>query len=177
MWDFKFSSDATRTLKFMTRYQYHMSPEFNQALSILLSSLNNSLDLQETISGDCVLQGSVQFIQNTFASKHIPSSGNWRWNQAKPRKTVYIPEGQVTFFKLTPRKYHPHDGPVPSYKLWKFCIKMKNGAVFYCLWCEKGPVESTSDIQEVTLQDFSFLAPFMSPNTAADLWPSSVPPG
>ena len=35
--------------KFMKPYQHHLSPEFNKALSVLLSSMNNSHEFQETI--------------------------------------------------------------------------------------------------------------------------------
>uniref|UniRef100_A0A7S4HIC6 Uncharacterized protein n=1 Tax=Vannella robusta TaxID=1487602 RepID=A0A7S4HIC6_9EUKA len=157
----------------------HLSPEFNKALSKLLTSMNTSYQIVESIWDGCVYQGNLQFIQTAFSSKTIPSSGNWRWNQAKSRKTVHIPGGQVTFFKLSPRKLHYCDATVPSYKLWKFCITLRDSYMFYCLWCEKGPTNAEVERrfgthQEVSLQDFRFLASFMSPNVVSELWPDWV---
>ena len=157
--------------------QPQLPREFNKALSKLLTSMNKSHPIEETIWDDCMYEGKLQFIQNAFSSKKIPSSGNWRWNQAKSRKTVHIPGGEVTFFKLTPRKFHPCDSPVPSYKLWKFCISLRDSQIFYCLWCEKGPANAgvphkLHTSPQLALEDLRFLASFMNPNVVSELWPS-----
>ena len=152
----------------------HLPREYKKALSKLLAIMNTSQRVLKAHLDNSMYEGKLQFIQNSFSLKMIPSSGNWRWNQ---RKTVPVPGGQVTFFKLSPRKLHPDDAPVPSYKLWKFCIRVKDSGIFYCLWCEKGPAKAAIPVKlntspDVSLEDLRFLASFMNPNVVSELWPS-----
>ena len=164
-----------RPLQFIMKHvAQYLSPEYKNALETLVVSLGNGYATLDNLTEHCVYQGNIQFIRNTFASRHIPSADSWRWNQAKSRKTVHIPGGQVTFFKLAPRKTHPNsDSALPSFKIWKYCIKLKNNGIFYCLWCEKGlPQNHSRDWNTVSLQDFQFLAPFMNPDIVSEFWPS-----
>ena len=164
----------------MNTAQY-LPPEYHNALETLLWALDNAYEILDNLTKHCVYEGNLEFFGNTSKARDIPSPDCWRWNQAKSRKTVSITGGQVTFFKLAPRKTHQNsDIALPRLKIWKYCIKLNNREVFYCLWCEKGfktpPNQNYTynALNTLSLQDFQFLAPFMDPDSAAELWPSLV---
>ena len=54
-------------------------------------------------------------------------------------------------------------------KLWQMEITPENTSTITLLWCEKGP--KTEEV--LNLDDFHFLAPFMSIESANELWPDT----
>ena len=162
--------------------RYHGSklpPEYVKAVEKLLGSLENrSYTTHNLPTNEILKQGSIQKLYCSFSSRKIPTGQYWRWNQAKSRQTVHLPLGVVTFYKLTARKSKKALFEAPKCKLWKFEISPHNGKPFYVLWCEKSSTDVSSlacDSEaksEITLQDLSFLKPFMEPELANQLWPS-----
>jgi len=151
--------------------------EHCKAFEFMLEKLKTSEVQPDTeISPGIILQNQYQFIVSSVPSKNIPSRGEWRWHQARSRKTVVLPEATITFFKLTPRNRKRQctaQDKVHGFKLWNFYIVPSNkfNLPMSFLWCEKG-YQACNIEPEIQLSDFSFLAPFMSDKLAHHLWPN-----
>ena len=174
-------------------------PEYSRALRGLVDAMDTGLDELEYIKDYCLEEGRYYKITRKFESKDIVAGEFWRWNQAKSRKTAEVNKADIMFYKLTPRKRKnfPSGAPTPRCKLWQFVVTPKDilEVPYKVLYCEKGisfdapqgynPSEriSFTKMKEypfpnpydygITIDDLSFLAPFMDDQqTASTLWPS-----
>ena len=182
---------------------FNLPPEFSKALNFLMTMLQSQTILHSgKVTKDILNQGSCQILRYDFTSRSIPSGNGWRWNQAKSRRKVETQMGDVTFFKLAPRRIATTSNSftTPNLKLWKFCVHPKNKTEhpFYVLWCERGmvvpdvladippssgcsldqPWDSTCNVptRPISINDLEFLAPFMDSNVVCELWPSHISP-
>lgn len=148
-----------------------LPPEYKFALNVIdkYLSRNCKLSFLNKMSEDVMEEGNISILKKKFKSREIPAGTNWRWNQVKSRKIVQLPASDVRaeFFKLMPRKIN-RNGILPSFscKLWQFnIIDIEGNVLFRVLWCEKGKKT------QFDLDDYTFLASFMEPHLANELWP------
>merc|ERR1711907_504703 len=133
------------------------------------------------------------FSDNILKTSSLPTRPGWVWNQSRSRKTIHQFGWEICFYKVNVRqaKYSPITPP--SFKVWIFYVKSLT-ETFSFLWCEKGcsKLDSVIDsvpmthscrpgnicpsdfevlqmndlIVPVTLQDLSFLKPYVSTSSA-----------
>lgn len=148
-------------------------PEYKKALDVLIKVLNREVSafIRFDVPEEIMNKDTVVFLEKNFNSKDIPSGCCWRWNQVKSRKFVWLNvETFVEFFKLMPRPTKP--GPkVKPYKLWRYNVyeqrKYEGKTILYrILWCERG-IEN----EQIEIDDLKFLASFMDPMVANEIWP------
>eukprot|EP00012_Vannella_robusta_P007261 CAMPEP_0206199104 /NCGR_PEP_ID=MMETSP0166-20121206/10057_1 /ASSEMBLY_ACC=CAM_ASM_000260 /TAXON_ID=95228 /ORGANISM="Vannella robusta, Strain DIVA3 518/3/11/1/6" /LENGTH=156 /DNA_ID=CAMNT_0053617131 /DNA_START=140 /DNA_END=607 /DNA_ORIENTATION=+ len=152
-----------------------LQPEHIRALDKLVEHFDSTTPgTRNTISSKVWEEGAFLVINEVVAAKHIPCGRTWRWNQTKSRKTAKAIEQNVTvnFHKLIPRKKrNAMDAEIPTFKLWWYEIVIPGKETHYALWCERG-IEYSRGVRECEMHvsQFSFLAEFMDPETAADIW-------
>merc|ERR1712137_1279566 len=147
-----------------------LAPEFANAARLVIDSLHCKVNATTEISSDILNQGNIQKITHNFHAREIPSGDGWRWNQTKARKDIYLEASvHVQFFKLSPRRRGKSCGTPPPMKLWKFNV-VTPVEEYFLLWCERGNLPPT-----ITIDDFSFLAPFMADELVLQLWPTKQP--
>lgn len=177
-------------------------PEFARAQSILDQHFARMIiqkQFTKVLTEDVWMKsGKITLYDGNFTSASIPSGKGWKWNQAKRRQKIVDQEhnSTVIIIKLVPRvvasrskKAKKPNIERPSMKLWQFLVSIPSfmGNPVTLLWCEKGmngPEEQldTSTLKkkneseeevELNIEDYKFLAPFMSPDVAKELWPNA----
>ena len=114
----------------------------------------------------------VMLFEESFKSSKIPSRPGWCWNQTKGRRTATLsdPKATIEFFKLMPRR--SAQAPIkdlPTLKLWQYNIVFQGSTKpISMIWCEKGDDWVSKNLH---LEDYEFLAEFMEPTVANELWP------
>jgi hypothetical protein len=113
---------------------------FRRLHSFLTETPNRSSNLQSSASAASLVEGSVEVYSNNITARRIPSGLEWRWNQAKGKKEIFLRDhsANAVLTKLIPRRRHLNATEVPRYKLWHFAVYPKNEEPFTVLWCEKG---------------------------------------
>ena len=166
----------------ITRMNTALSPEYHRALQHLDRNLDElHLFPRTTISPDMLLDNNIQLIevssQDRMSNKQFPKGAFWRWNQTKKRREVYLNNRNsvVNFAKFTPRRSSRRSTEeLPSLKLWHFEISYRDFPLvtYHVLWCEKG-YETLPNITtfDVSMDDLTFLIPFMPETTANELFP------
>jgi len=124
--------------------------------------------------------GKMLFVRECLKTSSLPRGEAWIWNQSRSRKVINLDdEGiQVCFYKVNSRLAKGLIARTRPYKLWVYNMTIQNEEVSF-LWCEKGdqtryaaaaPTDDMMDFQmeilPVTLQDLSFLKPFVTNYTA-----------
>ena len=120
-----------------------LKPEHIKAFRKLHSFLSESGNVaveRNLVPTTALVEGSVQLFAHNLTARRIPSGSEWRWNQAKGKKEVYLRDhdATVTLTKLIPRRRQSTSTDVPRYKLWHFAVRSQRGDAFTVLWCEKG---------------------------------------
>ena len=122
-----------------------MKPEDRRALQNLLAVLDKSNINHTIMSSDVWTENRLSFFSLPFATKRIPSGNNWRWNQSRAKKEIYLQQynAQVVIAKLIARKTKDSD-TAPNYKLWQFTVTFlySKREPLVVLWCEKGRKET-----------------------------------
>jgi len=115
------------------------------------------------------------FKQSKIKLSSIPSGSFWHWNQTKQKQIVDIEQHNVTvqFRKLIPRKKCIQDPtPLPELRLWHFTFTDPQDDIpIHVLWYQRGYNEH--EPQALELENYSFLAAFMTPSDAQQFWPST----
>lgn len=154
-----------------------LSPEYQNAVNMLDRVISNTnIRSGDVIPEEIKNEGTIVFLKNDFKSRNIPAGEDWRWNQAKSRRRVVLPQSAnlVEFYKLMPRPLYNQtcssNFPKRCFKIWRFDVYNLSGSQirFRALWCEKG---IKNDATTMSLEDFRFLSPFMDPNLAEEIWP------
>ena len=167
-----------------------LQPEYARALGVLDANLDKLHPSPVTqLSEKIWQQNNIAMFYGAFAAKHIPSGDLWRWNQTRSRKKTFIPHRNtsVEIVKLIPRKrkVETPSSHVPVYKLWMLVLS-SHYSTATVIWCEKGANSTFFELprmheakQEIStqqnglcLQDYAFLADFMTPEDAKMFWPS-----
>ena len=152
------------------------APEVKRALKIIDQEIENVSSINFIHYEELTQQvwensGRITIIQSLPKIKQIPSEKGWRWNQSKGRISIEKmdrPSVSIDLMKLVPRKVvRSHLESVPSLKLWEANVYEFGKFKYTVFWCEKGA--RPGDLQ---LEDFSFLAKWMDPNRAQQLWPN-----
>ena len=132
---------------------------------------------------------NTNFVASSFKSfqkAKLPREQHWVWNQSNAKVSVRIDSQTVlTFRKISPRK-RAGVAAAPSFKIWLFHIQNAAQVDQYFLWCEKGEdvlptpqpmISPTHGIsteigtifpQQLSMDSFSFLEPFVDPQTARE---------
>ena len=169
-----------------------LQPEYIRAVNVLENNLDRLTPIEaKDISPKIWRQGNISMFFGALATKHIPSANSWRWNQTRSRKRTFLSKHNtwVDIVKLIPRKRNSSTTTdVPLYKLWMFEISCSTASASV-LWCEKGEIIEEKEEKEeepertielpaerknslALLEDLSFLADFMKPETAKLFWPT-----
>ena len=154
-----------------------LQPAFEYALLVLDSKLIDATLPRglHSVDGTIFEQGFFQLYRSTLRTgAQLPAGDDWKWNQTKGRKNAFLVghNTRVTFKKLIPRpKSKETPTKLPPYKLWVFNLHHPTAGEFTAIWCECGKVSDKTQAMP-TLEDYEFLAEFMSPEDAIQLWPS-----
>lgn len=149
-----------------------LTPEYRNAMNMIDNAIVSKCFT--TITNDVpkeMCQGSISLVKNNFTSKNIPSGLNWGWNQVRSRYKTQLPKSNVSveFYKLIPRR-RIREIQITSMKIWRFDVfDSREQRTFTILWCEKGMIENDTTI---LLENLQFLAHFMEPDVAEEIWPS-----
>uniref|UniRef100_A0A7S4IDP3 Uncharacterized protein n=1 Tax=Vannella robusta TaxID=1487602 RepID=A0A7S4IDP3_9EUKA len=163
-----------------------LTPEYHRALQHLERNLDElHIFPRRSISPDMLLDNNMQLIEiysgEKMSNKQFPKGSFWRWNQTKRRREAFLNarNAVVSFAKFTPRRSSKkNNDELPSLKLWHFELKYTDcpQVIYHILWCEKGyntlPSFSTFD---VSMDDLTFLIPFMPNDAAQELFPNHYP--
>lgn len=142
------------------------SPEQTKAIRVLEDELPNIKLLTShsvPMLEELVEQNSKFFVFRKLSTSGLPRGNSWLWNQSRSRKIIkdYTGNIQVSFYKLNTRNKNSNV-IAPNYKIWVFNITIQpNNKVFSFLWCERGEMSKIPDIDDLNIQDFDFLAPFL----------------
>merc|ERR1711939_309455 len=156
-------------------------------------NLDRSAERTNTrISLNHLQAGSTFFTDCILKTSSLPTKPGWIWNQSRSRKTVHQFGWEICFYKANVRQAKYSPVTPPSFKVWIFLVK-SYADQFSFLWCEKGCQPAPSfeeipcprailpkpgsrscneftpyhpDVVSVTLQDLSFLKPYVSHHTA-----------
>mmetsp|Transcript_1300 Transcript_1300/g.1678 ORF Transcript_1300/g.1678 Transcript_1300/m.1678 type:complete len:186 (-) Transcript_1300:25-582(-) len=164
-----------------------IQPEHLRVVDVLLTAISSGITLSCHITADVWKESNINIFNHPLLAKDIPSCDIWRWNQTKSRKTLTLPTHDltITLHKLIPRKRRQDiTQTVPNHKLWYCVLRYSTSKPsMYILWCERGhtqtrteSTEETNSEDEVNVQDYSFLAEFMEPTQASQLWPETHSP-
>ena len=153
-----------------------LTPEYRNALNVIDNAISLQLFTSSgyEIPSNLMLEGSIFLIKRDFKSRNIPSGKHWRWNQVKSRFQALLPKSKVMveFYKLTPRSIiKTQKIPRSPYKIWRFDVfdSSRSNVKYRMIWCEKG----IKDNDTIFLEDLQFLAHFMDPNVAKEIWPNN----
>ena len=171
-------------------------PEFNRAVSNIHKSFINFKcgeysTCVQTTKEIWLRSNNFSFFNDILKVKQIPSESGWRWNQAKGRISFINDDKiiKIDLAKLVPRKIPKRsESLVPSMKIWH-AIVTNNNSKFTVLWCERGyDIKLTSKTKlkstitpkpiqimeedNLNIDDYKFLAPYMDLESAVDLWPN-----
>lgn len=165
-------------------------PEFEKASKIISKRLEShaSKPIYQKLSSQMWLKsGTSSVIRKKPKIRDIPSGNGWRWNQAKRRYHITNDKLNLSFeiLKLVPRRcVRSHLKTLPTLKLWQACICNKKTPLTI-FWCERG-VDSMDIYQQqefvpesqesIEISDFLFLARFMHPSHAQQIWPNELGP-
>ena len=116
-----------------------------------------------------------------FDKTSLPRESHWSWNQSNAKICVRGDDGSlVTFRKISPRKRYSNL-TAPNFKIWLFHVQKMSDMIsqeLHFLWCEKGTAPITNGIhteiglvfpEQLTLNSFAFLAPFVDSSLATEL--------
>lgn len=141
------------------------TPEQSRALTVL----EDTLPLIKTISVPSVppleettISDNRIFILQNVSTASLPRGDTWLWNQSRARKKVTDLTGNVfvSFYKLNTRSARHVSVDPPNYKMWVFNLNIQpHNKNLTFLWCERG--QSRPSIDELQIEDFGFLAPFL----------------
>ena len=120
--------------------------EYREALFKFYELNNNNVNVKGTshppkVDNDCWMNSNFcKIYSGKVKLANIPSGENWKWVQAKGRKTIPILNENmiVDIFKANPRLLS-RDSPIPLpfLKIWIIHIKF-GGNCNSIVWCEKG---------------------------------------
>ena len=123
-----------------------------------------------TLLPDIYQHNSIQYHRGELKPSHIPGGPGWRWNQSKGKQHVKLSHGRACLTKAIPRwRSASLSGKAPSYKMWICVFYLQDHTVGSITWCERGL--EPSPMSELRLEDYEFLAPWMPPRVAHELWP------
>ena len=152
------------------RLPVDLPQEFTQALFAFDQFYSDlSVKSYSSLSQDIWMEsGNIGLFKGGFKVGAIPTDDGWMWNQSKRKKRIQLKENNVVIemSKLVPRrKKHSHIDKLPKYKIWIFKVippfcTIDNPDIV--IWCERGK----DVIDTLSLEDFTFLAEFMSPKEA-----------
>ena len=150
-----------------------LPPEFKKAFKVFsktLKSVDNGIIPTGKLTKEVWSQsGNLVHVDKRPRIREIPSGNGWRWNQAKKRYTVTceVNGNPVEIMKLVPRKtVNTPLIKLPKLKIFQLCDEITSFTTF---WCEKGA--DSDPTLDLDVSDYSFLAEFMNPSEAIDIWP------
>ena len=131
-----------------------LQPEQKRALKYLVEYLENwdssKISLQIPSLEFIISENNTWTFDGSITSGHLPSEGEWFWNQAHASVSVTIPDNvghlyPVAFRKLLCRKKRSATTTAkpPRYKLWVFEVTLPSSNLISVVWCERG---ETSDV-------------------------------
>lgn len=145
------------------------TPEQVLAMNVLREIYPHSINqfFVDQITESCFRTNFKAFVPNHITKDMLPKGESWNWNQSNARVNYNLGhDTTVTMYKLNPRR-SIEGGSQPSYKLWVYLIQAPNLNCSF-LWCTKG--EQNSDGMDICLDDLDFLAEFMEPEKAAEIF-------
>lgn len=154
------------------------SPEQSRALDVLEEALPMIRDLavaeSPTLDEICVKDAKF-FLPHTISTSDIPRGSGWVWNQSRAKSTILdlTKNIKMCFYKLNTRKIKSSEVVPPPHKIWIFVLHIMPSDKFYSfLWCERGfnsDIETNPSIDDLSLEEFAFLKPFISAELAESL--------
>ena len=144
-----------------------LAPDYQRATEHLLHQLNtHQMASFKTMSPQVHREGAFSLFPGIIPARVIPSEPTWRWVKSKSKKEIAIHDMKIHITKLIPRTRNYQREVLdqsPNHTLWMYYI-YQNEEKQTALWCEKGTTP------ELDVNDFVFLAPFMSPEHVMEIW-------
>ena len=148
-----------------------LSPEYKDALQrVTMNLADEQLASFRSISTRVFEQDAFHLYPGIIPHQVITSENYWKWTKCGGGKVVTVEGLRIRMFKLVPSA-GARNATVkcPDYKLWMCHIYPSNTSSMTALWCVRGQAGFNLDIN-----DYKFLAPFMSPVHAREIWGNSL---
>ena len=152
-----------------------LTAEQQNAISIVLGAIDNWADqlYDCTNKVNSVQTNYLGFSKTPIKREHLPRESHWVWNQSNAKVKTVVNNLEITLQKFNARKKPKSTIRQPSLKIWIYSIMNHTEFPIYCIWCERGRVDTSEATlvgiltpigrirpESITIESLSFLSEF-----------------